>query len=352
MDRVVGAFASLPSDWARELGDDREVFERLAAAVARRGPLLHAVDATAWRLVHGQADGFDALSVDVYDDVFVVEAHLERSASEAVARVLSRVAPTGMSIVVKERWRRDPTARTGVCVAGHVGDPVRIVREEGLLFEVAVIGGEHTGLFLDARSARRMLAKRSGGLRVLNLFCFTGAIGVAAAAGGCRASTNVDLRSTHEQRVRRAYELNHFPVDSRVFLRDDAARFLKKTLKASYRYDIIVVDPPRWARTTSKRSFCAATDYGSLLRAAFAVLSEDGGVLAGNGAGTFGNEALTRLLETSAEAAGRRLSFCELVPPDCDFPALSDRPTGQFAWAGLGKTPSGLAYCCPVGPGN
>jgi 23S rRNA (cytosine1962-C5)-methyltransferase len=337
MDRVVGAFASLPSEWARELGDDREVFERLAAAVARRGPLLHAVDVTAWRLVHGRADGFDALSVDVYNDVFVVEAHLERSASKAVARVLSRLLPVGMSVVVKERWRRDPANRSGACVAGQVGDPVRIVREEGLLYEVAVIGGEHTGLFLDARSARRRLAKRSSGRRVLNLFCYTGALGVAAASGGCRASTNVDVRSTHEDRVRRNYELNHFRVDSRVFIKEDAARFLKKTFKSSYQFDIIVLDPPRWARTTSKRSFCAATNYGALLRAAFAVLSEDGVVLAGNGAGTFHHEGLTRLLEASAEAAGRRLSFCEAVSPDPDFPEASDRPTGHFAWAGLGR---------------
>lgn len=318
-----------------ETGGNRDTigfFQALCSACRRRERLSRGADTSAWRLIHGRADGFEGLTIDIYGDVFVVEAHLESAASPTLECALSELSRLGVTIVLKDRWRRDPQARAGRVFERAASAATRIVLEEGLSFEVGLLGHQHTGLFLDARSVRRVVRQRSSGKRVLNLFCYTGSIGVAAAASGSRSTTNVDLRATHAPRIRRNYELNQLPMDSRTFLRDDASRFLSRAHKTGTTYDLIVVDPPRASKMTEKRCFDVRTGYAGILRRACRALAPGGSLVASNGAGTLDEiEILDHGAQAAAESS-RIVAATTVIAPDSDFPPGSDRPTGRFVW--------------------
>jgi 23S rRNA (cytosine1962-C5)-methyltransferase len=137
------------------------------------------------------------------------------------------------------RWGRDT-----VRLVGDVPDAGFEVVEDGLTFEVDVHRGSNVGLFPDARPMRRWVRERSEGLRVLNLFSYTSAFGVHAAAGGARSVTNVDLVPSALERGAANFSRNDLPCDSRTHVRSDAFEFLRHATKRGETWDLVVVDPP------------------------------------------------------------------------------------------------------------
>jgi 23S rRNA (cytosine1962-C5)-methyltransferase len=327
--------AALKRFEAGEGGHNKQVIQALDAALRRREGLVRDAATTAWRFVHGQVDGFRGLTVDLYEDAMVLEIHLQSDLGPELERAIACLSLPNLCFVVKDRRRSDIGSKSGRLVLGCPFPTSRVVREEGLQYEVSLMNGEHTGLFLDARGARRFIRKRSKGLRVLNLFCFTGTMGVAAAAGGALSTTNVDLRSTHASRVLRNYALNDLSTDSRTFLKAEAARFLSRSKRSGAQYDLVIVDPPRWARMTEKRRFDVRNGYEPLLRKAMEVVAPCGKVLASNGAGTLEDEALQGVVGGAAASLGRNIARCELIEQDADCPRGSDRPTSRFIWLEL-----------------
>lgn len=137
------------------------------------------------------------------------------------------------------RWSRDVAA-----VRGDVPEGEFEVDEDGLRFGVDVFRGANVGLFADARPMRRWVREHAEGARVLNLFSYTSAFGVHAAAGGARSVTNVDLVPSALERGAANFARNGLPTDSRTHVRSDAFEFLKRATKRGEQWDVVVVDPP------------------------------------------------------------------------------------------------------------
>lgn len=157
---------------------------------------------------------------------------------------------------------------------------VRVVKEDGLLFEVALLPHRNTGLFLEARGARRWVRQNAQGRRVLNLFAYTCAFGVAAAAGGARATTNVDAVPSALARGRRNYELNGLPIDGRTFWKSDVRDALKRARKSGARFDGVVLHPPPVETGGDRgRRTDAVRDLETLGRACREVLAPGGWLL-------------------------------------------------------------------------
>ncbi len=136
-----------------------------------------------------------------------------------------------------------------------------------------------TGLFLDHRPMRLRLQQEAAGGRFLNLFCYTGAATVHAAAGGATATTSVDLSATYLDWARRNLVLNGFGPEANELVRDDVLGWLARAAVDGRRYERVFVDPPTFSN--SKRldgDFDVQRDHGALLRGAAALLSP-GGVL-------------------------------------------------------------------------
>jgi 23S rRNA (cytosine1962-C5)-methyltransferase len=157
---------------------------------------------------------------------------------------------------------------------------VKVVREQGLLFEVNLSDFLDTGLFLDHRVTRLRVRQEAAGKRVLNLFAYTGAFTCYACAGGASATTTVDLSNTYLEWARRNLALNgvaegpHHQV-----VRADCLAWLSQAARQGERYDLIICDPPTFSNSTSMdHDFSVGRDYPQLLQACRALLAEGGDV--------------------------------------------------------------------------
>ncbi len=303
--------------------------ELLTAALQRRSP---AGSSTARRLLDGRAEGLPGWTVDRYGSVALIQS-FGREPDPTVASELSQAlsALRGISGVVLKERGGSPERAEGQLVRGVLPPPDErdplserpgrlVIDEGGLRLGVDLLYGVNTGLFLDARPMRSWVRAHSQDLRVLNLFSYTAAFGVAATVGGARSTTNVDLVPSALDRGKVNYELNELPVDGRSHVRDDVFEFLRRARKRGATWDLVIVDPPpvpTRGRGRKGKGFDPRRDQQRVLGQALTACSDKGTVLAlsaARGAGGF-EEPLERAIAAEARSVTQ-----EWIPRDDDFP--------------------------------
>lgn len=228
----------MPAARATEPPEKQDLAARILAAWDRRQSLHDDPAHTAYRLFHGHGDGCPGLNVDRLGDTVVIRHHveLEPRLGEILAALDTRVPPT--RAVATPGPGRTPTVLRGEPVPD-----VLAVLDNGLRFEVEPLARRSCGLYLDARPARRWLLEHSRDRRVLNLFAYTGSLGVAAAAGGARWVTHLELQKRQLRRIKANLRLNKLPVDDRNLISADLYTYLRR-MTGKAMVDAIVLDPP------------------------------------------------------------------------------------------------------------
>lgn len=154
-----------------------------------------------------------------------------------------------------------------------------LATEYGVKFKINLFDYLDTGLFLDHRETRQMVAKASKGKRVLNLFAYTCSFSVHAAVQGASYTKSVDLSNTYTAWGRENFLLNGIPLTHHEIVREDCLKFLDEALHSKEKYDVIVIDPPTLSRSKKMdQLFDIQIDYVSLLTKALRLLFP-GGVL-------------------------------------------------------------------------
>jgi 23S rRNA (cytosine1962-C5)-methyltransferase len=222
-----------------------ELSQRILAAWPARADLERDPELDCYRLFHGQSDGWPGLDIDRYGDAVVISHWPElaprlgevlgsldrcRRFAIAVARPRGREAGHGAAPVA---LRGDPPA-----------GPTWPVREHGLRFAVDLLRAGNPGLYLDARPARQWIRAHAAGRRVLNLFAFTGSLGVAAAAGGARQVVHVDSHRGALEWCAANSALNQVAVDRRDLARMNIYQHIRRAQAGRQRYGAIILDPP------------------------------------------------------------------------------------------------------------
>lgn len=313
---------------------EASVEQLLEAALEKRQSL--ADDVSCFRLIHDSADGFLGLTVDRYESVLLVEQHRREAHVESLLDALSYRFGSNFPIFLKQRCLRNERGREGNQVRGKPVDSQLVVTERGLRFSVDLAKGMHTGLFLDSRPAREAVRRQARDLRVLNLFSYTGAFGVAAAAGGARSTTNVDNKKTAAKAARINYALNESPLDTRTFLTDDAIRFLNRAARGRGRYDLVIADPPPRFRRPGGARFDARDGLSRLIARCTKVLVTSGGMLlVGLSSRSVDDESFARQLDEGAALADCTLEIQERIGAGPDFPSAAGRPIARFVMCAL-----------------
>ena len=250
--------------------------DRLAAALGWRERLF---DAPFYRLVHAEADGLPGLVVDRFGDLVVAQANtagierLEPMLIEALTAVLGPAA-----IVLRNdtsvRGLEGLPSEVRLAAGTLPKDPT--VSEGGGLFPLDPLGGQKTGWFFDHRDNRAFVAKLAVGARVLDIYAHTGGFGVQCAVAGAAQVDLVDRAAPALQIAARAAELSR--VADRVSIRKaDAFAALEHLIKTGESYDVVICDPPAFAKS-KKDVGAAAKAYRKLARLA-AQVTAPGGVL-------------------------------------------------------------------------
>ena len=297
---------------------------RIDAAIARRASIRS--DATnAVRLVHAEGDELSGLVVDLYNDVVVVEianAGLDRLRPLVVDALRERIAPRVIYFKNDIPARKLEQLPTEAESLGD-GDATATVLENGLRFRVDPPSGQKTGFFLDQRDNRALARTLAAGRRVLNLFAYSGAFGVYAAAGGAAHVDNVDISAKAIEVARTNYELNGVQA---AFTVADAFTFVRQTRE---RWDLIVCDPPAFARSHNDVDR-AARGYKDVNLYAMRLLNPGGMLMTFSCSGHMSSDLFQKILFSAALDTGTRASFVRRLTAAPDHPVSLYAPEGEY----------------------
>jgi len=297
--------------------------ERIKAAIARRSG--YGETDNAYRLINAEGDELSGLIVDRYDDIAVIEianAGVEQLRPLIIDSVQQAIAPRGI-------WfKNDIPARK---IEGLTMDPEWIgegqpsaeIRENGLRFRVDAPSGQKTGFFLDQRENRALTRSLAAGRRVLNLFSYSGAFGVYAAAGGAASVENVDSSTGAIELARTNHALNG---SAATFTVADAFDYVRKT---SARYDLLICDPPAFAKSRGDIDR-AARGYKDINLFAMKLLDPGAQMLTFSCSGHMSLDLFQKVIFSAAQDAGRRISFVRRLTAAPDHPVSLFCPEGEY----------------------
>jgi 23S rRNA (cytosine1962-C5)-methyltransferase len=305
---------------------------RIRRALQARQTLAPGPGTNALRLVHGESDGLPGLVVDRYDRVLVAQflsAGVEHW-KEALADLLA--AETGIPDLY-ERSDADVRALEGLPVLTGLlrGAPPALctVTENGIQFQVDLQAGHKTGFYLDQRTNRQRVRALSQGREMLDCFCYTGGFSLNALAGGARSVLSVDSSAEALALCAANRALNGLPEEKHSLLEGDVFQLLRKFRDESRAFDLIVLDPPKFAPTAAHAEK-ATRAYKDINLLAFKLL-RPGGLLAtfscsgGVDAGLF-----QKIVASAALDAGVEALLLEHFSQSPDHPVSLHFPEGTY----------------------
>jgi 23S rRNA (cytosine1962-C5)-methyltransferase len=290
----------------------------LNKAIRRRARLSSITNAM--RLVNGVGDGLDGLLIDRYNKhlhIQVLKDHWHKQMDE-ICHLLASSMPVEYLIV---------KYRNSLPLAGRVregdGDPRTIVEEHGIKFEVNLNDGLNCGLFLDMRHNRQMVGQCCKGKKVLNCFSYTCSFGVHARVGGAVGVINTDISRKILERGKNNYRLNALSTASGEFIQLDTFLFLQRAFKKGIGFDMIILDPPSFARHGGQ-VFQVKRDLPKLIALAVAVLNPGGMLLVTTNYSEISHADLERMLAAGVKSSSRghidrRVERIQRVGQDEDF---------------------------------
>jgi 23S rRNA (cytosine1962-C5)-methyltransferase len=328
--RIASGFHSLHSQIRLRVltfGDEvltaETIRERISAAIARRAKIRTA-DTNAVRLVNAEGDDLSGLIIDLYGDVAVVEianAGVEQL-RPIVIDALSRVAARGVWLKNDIPARQIERLSMEPVWTGQ-GEPSTEIVENGLRFRVDPRSGQKTGFFLDQRENRALTRTLAGGCRVLNLFSYSGAFGVYAAAGGAASVENVDISASAIELARTNHALN---AQEATFTVADAFDYVRKTTS---RFDLLICDPPAFAKSRGDVDR-AARGYKDVNLFAMKLLDPGARMLTFSCSGHMPLDLFQKIIFAAAQDAGRRVSFIRRLAAAPDHPVSLFCPEGEY----------------------
>lgn len=295
---------------------------QLRAAEARRGT----IDATAWRLVHGEGDGLPSLIVDRYDRWIVAQllsAGLETMRPVILAALGELYRPEGILLRNDVPVRRFEGLPEKVeLAAGSVPEAIEI-REGSVRYLAAPWSGQKTGAFLDQRTHRQLIGSlaRDGG-EALDCFTYHGSFALHLAGRAGRV-TAVDVSGDALARGAENARLNG--RNNIEWLEADVFDLLRRLERERRRFDTIVLDPPAFAKNRQSVPK-ALTGYKEINLRALRILAPGGTLLTASCSYHVGREAFMEMLEEAAADSGRRVTITHLLPQGIDHPELLTVP--------------------------
>ncbi|MBF6590227.1 MAG: class I SAM-dependent rRNA methyltransferase [Ktedonobacterales bacterium] len=318
------AFRMLTRDPSERIDEDFYVRRIERAAALRR---LLPPEVTGYRLIHAEADYLPGLVVDRYDRWLVAQfstAGVERQRAVILAALERAIQPTGMLVRddIRVREREGLSVAGANVVMGHVPETSEI-REGAVRYLVDPRIGQKTGFFLDQREKRARIAELAPHFTsLLNGFSYTGGFALAGLAGNPALRTvNVDSSVPALELARRNYTLNGHDPDQHEFHAIDISRYLQSAAEAERRFDIVVLDPPAFAKNMAAKER-ALRGYESLNSQGARVVASGGLLLTCSCSGAVDYaefEGAVRLALVRAERVGQLLG---IFGPSLDHPTL------------------------------
>ena len=272
---------------------------------------------TAFRLFNQEGDGFGGLTVDLYGDYAVFSWYnsyvyqIRQTISEAFRQVFPEV------LGAYEKIRFKGLDYESAHVYGQEAPDFFTVLENGVLYQVFMNDGLMTGIFLDQHEVRGSLVDGLAmGKSLLNMFSYTAAFSVAAAMGGASQTTSVDLAKRSRELSQAHFQANGLSTDDHRFIVMDVFEYFKYAKRKGLTYDVIVLDPPSFARN-KKQTFSVAKDYHKLISQSLEILNPGGIIIASTNVANVSRQKFTEQIDKGF--AGRSYQILNKYGLPADF---------------------------------
>jgi len=281
-------------------------------------------ETNAYRLINSEGDGLPGLIVDRYAEVLVAQIHtagMERLRPLIIDALMEETGSRGLLLRndSQSRHREGLEVEEPQVAAGGVPTQVA-VRENEVLFLIDPWQGQKTGFFLDQRDKRQALRKYVQAKRVLNCFSYTGGFSVYAALTSDKTHvTSVDISESAIEEARQHFILNGIDPNQHRFLIADVFDYLEQALREEVQFDVVVLDPPAFAKTQGARSQ-ALKAYRRLNMLAMQVLRPGGILLTCSCSGVIGMDDLLGVVSQSAQRLQRKVQLLETFTQSVDHP--------------------------------
>ncbi len=316
---------------------DADFFRRrIAAALAERHALLDLFETDSFRLIHGEGDGLPGVVVDLYAGWAVLKLYSAglNPYRALIVEALKQAVPGLLGVIGRDEIARDDAAEdddrgTGKMLFGAAAPELIAIKERGATFLVDAYRGQKTGFFLDQRENRLLIKRLAKDREVLNCFCFSGGFSVNAALGGAKAVFSVDQDADAIALARENFSRNGLAPERHDFLAADVFELLASFKKEGRTFDLIVLDPPAFAK--SQRAVEAALDgYASLNRQALALLRPGGLLATASCSARVSPEAFFDAVKEAAYKAGVDLALVEERFQSPDHPIRLQFREGRY----------------------
>ncbi|HPC35756.1 MAG TPA: class I SAM-dependent methyltransferase [Candidatus Marinimicrobia bacterium] len=306
---------------------------QLSLAVKRRELLFKPVKTDAVRLVNAESDGLPGLIVDRYNDYLVVQ-FLSAGAEfwrETIIAALAEISPvTGIyeRSDVEVREKEGLELRKGLLLGIEPPELIEIC-ENSRRFLIDIRNGHKTGFYLDQRDNRQKITEFSANREVLNCFAYTGGFAIAALSAGAARVTNVETSADALELLNRNIILNGFNPAGVENLAEDVFQVLRKFRDQGRSFDLIVLDPPKFAESKSQIER-ASRGYKDINLLAFKLLRPGGILFTFSCSGQIMPELFQKIVADSALDAGKSAQILAWLNQSADHPTALNFPEGHY----------------------
>lgn len=305
---------------------------KIKSALHKRKQFYKSNDTTAFRVLNGEGDGLGGLIIDYYDGYYVMSWYSEGiyTFRDEIIAALQKVA-NFKGIYEKKRFDTKGKYIEGDdFVAGERGEFPLIVKENGVNFAVYLNDGAMVGVFLDQRNVRKQIRdKYAKGRTVLNMFSYTGAFSVFAALGGASKTTSVDLANRSLSKTIEQFSVNEIDYEAQDIIVEDVFLYFKYAAKKKMKFDMVVLDPPSFARS-KKYTFSAAKDYKNLLKETIAITENNGIIVASTNCSAFDMKKFKGFIDTAFKEMNGKYKILEEHSLPEDFRTIDQFKEGDY----------------------
>ncbi|WP_349408944.1 class I SAM-dependent rRNA methyltransferase [Pseudalkalibacillus sp. SCS-8] len=312
---------------------DFSFFERkIKSAIQARQSFFDDPNTNAFRLVNGEGDGIGGVTIDYFNGYLLINWY-----SEGIFRFKEPILEALKNSLefkgIYEKKRFDQKGQyidDDDFVLGERAQFPIVVQENGVHFAIYLNDGAMVGVFLDQREVRKSIRDQfAAGKTVLNTFSYTGAFSVFAALGGAPKTTSVDLANRSHSKTIEQFSLNEIDYEAHEIRVMDVFNYFKYAVRKNIKFDMVILDPPSFARS-KKHRFSVAKGYKDLLKEAIAITEDDGIIVASTNYAGFNMKKFKSFVEKAfKEMNGTYKIIQEHSLPD-DFKTIPEFPEGDY----------------------
>jgi 23S rRNA (cytosine1962-C5)-methyltransferase len=307
--------------------------DRIERAINVRRQLGKLISSDAMRLVHGESDGIPGLILDQYGDMCVIQfltAGVEYWRNSIIEIIMESIHPN----VIYERSDVDVRELEGLkpkkgLLFGRMSNNLITINENGLKIWVDIVEGHKTGYYLDQRENRLLARILAGGRKVLDCFSYTGGFSLNSISGQAASVSMVDSSYSALNTARENLILNNFNLDNVLFNEQDVFKYLRTLRDKSESFDLIILDPPKFAPTISQAER-AARGYKDINLLAFKLLNPGGYLMSFSCSGGVNEDLFQKIVAGAALEAGVEAKILGRLHQAIDHPVALNFPEGAY----------------------